>query len=251
MTYGEVRDRALMLTNNYSLAGEKIGESYNNQADYMVRIPALIDEAMLIITSQYRRIQERKELRLDPTYDVVGMPTYKLPDDIMDIVPGGLLVVHENPHRMFRFDSGWEKPDERHIILPKRGRHHLDDRVFLEYYRRPKSVWQCVRHDDCLSSGACTCAPTYHGPTPGTGEPDMRTKEPPDCTVLDNNPETHIPIPYYVAAFLVLGEDQSQHYALYNQWVAMLPGLMEAPQPHRAIVEDSYGLDHMYDWGEF
>lgn len=31
MTYGEVRDRALKLVNQYSLAGAQIAESYNNQ----------------------------------------------------------------------------------------------------------------------------------------------------------------------------------------------------------------------------
>ena len=245
MTYGQVRDQALMLINQYSLAGDQIASTYNNQADYRVRIPALIDEAMLIIASSYRRLEEYKELRVDPTRDALGMPTYKLPDDIMDIMPGGLLVVKENPHRMFRYDSGWEKVDRHHIILPKRGK-HFKGRLFLQYYRNPRSVWQCCsdcceQMDDCV----CSCTPTTHG----TGT--TATKEPPDCVVLDNDPETHIPIPYYVAAFLVMGEDQASHYALYNQWIAMLPGLMQAPQPHRAIVEDSYGLDHMYDWGEW
>ena len=246
MTYGEVRDRSLQLFNQYSLAGDKIAPTYNNQADYLVRIPALIDEAMMIIATQYRPIEEYKELRLDPTADRFGMPTYRLPDDLIDIMPGGFVVVQENPHRMFRYDSGWEKMDDQHIIFPKR---HKDfhGRIFLQYHRRPRSVWQCSS-PNCAGAEECSCA--ADGPEHGTGA-TTKTKEPKECVVLDNNPETHIPIPYYVAAFLVLGEDQASHYALYNQWIAMLPGLVQAPQPHRAIVEDVYRLGHYYDWGEW
>lgn len=246
MTYGQVRDKSLQLINQYSLAGDKIAPTYNNQADYLVRIPALIDEAMLIIATQYRKIEEYKELKIDPTRDYMGMPTYKLPGDILDIMPGGLLVVHENPRRMFRYDSGWEKVDRHHIILPKRPK-HFKGRLFLQYYRNPHSVWQCSS-EECEDAENCCCA--KNGATHGTGE-NTKTKEPKDCVVLDNDPETHIPIPYYVAAFLILGEDQASHYALYNQWMSMLPGLAQAPQPHRAVVEDAYNLDRCYDWGEW
>ena len=238
MNYGQVRDESLRLFNQFSIAGTEIEGTYNNQADYLRRIPALIDEAQYIIATQYRKIEEHKELRTDPTRDYLGMPTYKLPDDILDIMPGGLLVVHDNPHQMFRYDSGWEKVDRHHIILPKRPK-HFKGRLFLQYYRNPRSIMDCQNGEECpITGGTCDCTDGEYG-------------QPPDCAVLDNDPETHIPIPYYVAAFLVLGEDQATHYALYNQWMAMLPGLVQAPQPHRSIVEDAYDLGHCYDWGEW
>ena len=52
-----------------------------------------------------------------------------MPDDLMDIVPGGLRVT-ENPREQPRLDSGYMRPDEHHIIFPKRGK-HFHGKVFL------------------------------------------------------------------------------------------------------------------------
>ena len=39
MTYGEARDKTLQLINSYSLGGRVIESSYNEQQDYLNRIP--------------------------------------------------------------------------------------------------------------------------------------------------------------------------------------------------------------------
>ena len=234
MNYGEVRDRSLQLMRQYSLAGDPIERDYNNQADYLKAIPGLVDEAMMEIAN-IRYIDEYKELRLDPTIDRLGMPTYLLPDDLMDIMPGGFLVVEpgaETPS----YDTGWAQPDERHIIFPKRGK-HFRGRVFLQYYRRPHSIMDCMKDGCPLYGGECTAeAPS-----------DV---EPPDCAPLDNDPSTHTAIPYYVAAHLLLGEDSFGYASLYNEWVAKLGRMQKAPQPHRHIISDVYGMENMYDWGD-
>jgi hypothetical protein len=51
MTYAECRDAALKLLNQYSIGGELIASSYNNQYDYLKRMPELIYNAMLIIAT--------------------------------------------------------------------------------------------------------------------------------------------------------------------------------------------------------
>ena len=43
MTYGQMRDRVLMLLNQYSIAGGKIRVTYNNQADYLARVPGAVN----------------------------------------------------------------------------------------------------------------------------------------------------------------------------------------------------------------
>ena len=48
MTYGQMRDRVLMLLNQYSIAGGKIRVTYNNQADYLARVPGAVNEALPI-----------------------------------------------------------------------------------------------------------------------------------------------------------------------------------------------------------
>lgn len=332
MNYGQVRDQALMLVNKYTLAGDKIARTYNNQADYLIRIPSLVDEAMQIIASGPRRIQEYRELRLDPTADRLGAPTYTLPEDLMDIVPGGLLVV-ENPYETPRYDSGWARPDEWHIVFPKRDMRHFHGRVFLEYFRNPHSIMECVNcgmtldgeslsvptgatgirvagHTDkqtpvvkLVSGGTETNvtltmqnAAKLNGMTgevealdmvlqkqnkvgvgtvtagttikvsgwakPGDGvfaftnasgivSVQRAPTEPPDCAELDNAVETHFPIPYYVAAHLVLDEDAFAYASLENEWTSKIQRLYQLPQPYRHIVEDSYGLDHYYDWGDY
>ena len=47
MTYGQMRDRVLMLLNQYSIAGGKIRVTYNNQADYLARVPGEVNEALV------------------------------------------------------------------------------------------------------------------------------------------------------------------------------------------------------------
>lgn len=237
MNYGQVRDASLKLFNQYSLAGDEIEGTYNNQADYLRRIPPLIDDAIWEISSGPRRIQEYKELRLEPNRKILGLPTYKLPEDLLDIVPGGLLVT-TNPHEQPCLDSGYMRPDEHHIILPEHDpRFH--GRVFLLYYRRPRSIMECKNGAECpLTGGTCTCEDGAYG-------------QPPDCAVLDNEPETHTPIPYYVASHLLQGEDNFWYASLYNEWRTKLEFLGQAPQPHRHTVDDVYRLGNYYDWGEY
>ena len=51
MTYGQMRDRVLMLLNQYSIAGGKIRVTYNNQADYLTRVPGAVNEALVYLAN--------------------------------------------------------------------------------------------------------------------------------------------------------------------------------------------------------
>ena len=51
MTYGQMRDRVLMLLNQYSIAGGKIRVTYNNQADDLTRVPGAVNEALVYLAT--------------------------------------------------------------------------------------------------------------------------------------------------------------------------------------------------------
>ena len=182
MTYGQIRDAALKLLQQYSLADAPIPRTYNEQGDDLRRIPELVDDAMWIIASGPRRIHAAKPLERLPERDRGGMMCCALPANLMEIVPGGLLVLEEGEPR---YESGFVRCDEGHILLPRtRGE------VWLEYYRRPRS---CV---DAIAAGQT---------------------EPCDAYDLDNTPDAHRAVPYYVAAQLALREDETVSAALLRQ----------------------------------
>ena len=65
--------------------------------------------------------------------------------------------------------------------------------------------------------------------------------EPCDQYDLDNSPDAHRAVPYYVAAQLALREDETAHAALSRQWQEMLLRLAPLPQPRRHLIGDVYG----------
>ena len=205
MNYGQVRDASLKLLHQYSLGDEKISRSYNDQGDYLRRIPELVDDAMWIIAAGPRRIHAAKALKPARGKNRGGMACFSLPEDLMEIVPGGLLVLENGESR---YESGYVRPDAGHILLPK-----CAGEVWLEYYRRPVS---------CLED-----------------LPEGRS-EPCDCRELDNVSETHRAIPYYAAAHLALQDDEDVYLALMKEWRDLLRRLALLPQPHRAAVADVY-----------
>ncbi|MBQ3953960.1 MAG: hypothetical protein II679_06795, partial [Ruminococcus sp.] len=169
MTYGQIRDAALKLLQQYSLGDAPIPRTYNEQGDDLRRIPELVDDAMWIIASGPRRIHAAKPLERLPERDRGGMMCCSLPQNLMEIVPGGLLVLEEGEPR---YESGFVRCDEGHILLPR-----TNGEVWLEYYRRPRA---CV---DAIAAGQT---------------------EPCDAYELDNVPDAHRAVPYYVAAQLAL-----------------------------------------------
>ena len=49
MTYGELKNRVLQYIFSYSIAGDEIQLSYNNQEDYVKQIPGLLNSAQTYI----------------------------------------------------------------------------------------------------------------------------------------------------------------------------------------------------------
>jgi hypothetical protein len=335
LNYGQVRDASLKLFNQYSLAGKDIADTYNNQADYLRRIPELVDDAMWEIASGPRRIRAAKQLVEERGREEGPFLRYSLPNDLMDIIPGGLFTYKngqrcEFPWDQMHYQTGYDRLDEKRILIP---RDLARGELWLEYYRKPRRVMDSVNEgltleDEVLTvpAGATsviiaghteheeprlrllndgeyenvtlttTQAQTLSGETGKVKQLNAFLKkdymtgvatvtagdtirmtgwakpgdavyafmngntvvsfaeaptEPDDDLELDNEPETHTPVPYYVAAHLVQGEDSFWYASLYNEWRTKLEFLGQAPQPHRHTVSDVYGLARTYDWGEW
>lgn len=325
MRYGEVCNAALQLMNQYSLAGDTIPRSYNNQSDYYGRMAQLVDDAMMVIAEGPRRIRAVKKLDCEHGKEQGPYLRYVLPEDLMEVIPGGLFVYSPEGTRRpleMHYQTGYDRLDERRILLP---RELAKQEVWLEYYRRPRSVLADVNAglalyetEVAVPSSATSIrvaghmahhtpavkAVTASGKTPleltltpaqclngetgrdkslnailksdyvvgaanvslsgaqtvrvtGWARPGdavyaflnntssvvafaTAPTEPDEDLVLDNAPETHRPIPYYVAAYLLMPEDAFAYASLHNQWQNLLGGLYEQPRPERGIIEDAY-----------
>lgn len=87
MTYGELRDRVLMLLNQYSVAGGKIRVTYNNQADYLARLPGAVNDALVYLATTARRLRCTAALHGER---IGGWTVCALPDDCWQVCSGGV-----------------------------------------------------------------------------------------------------------------------------------------------------------------
>lgn len=129
MTYGEARDKTLQLINSYSLGGRVIESSYNEQQDYLNRIPGLLNDAMMFIAMNIRPIQAQEPLDYKYSERVGGMYRFDLPTDFYEIDTAGLLVVSDCA--AYRCTSYTMASDDS-ILVP-----WLDGDVLLLYHRLP------------------------------------------------------------------------------------------------------------------
>lgn len=119
MNYQWARDTVLKLIDRYSVAGNTIALSYNNQADFVSKIPVFLNDALSVIAATGRKL--RKCIILDDlTWEERGgMRIYALPEDCMRVCM---------PH----VTGAW-LCDERHLAVPV----GTEKDVLFIYYRRP------------------------------------------------------------------------------------------------------------------
>lgn len=85
MTYGEVKRMALKLIFSDTAGGVPIEGSYNDQADYLAAIPALVDSAQMDIAVRAKKIPALialSELRHETRDEVTA---YELPEDCREV----------------------------------------------------------------------------------------------------------------------------------------------------------------------
>ncbi len=205
MTYGEVKRMALKLLFSDTVAGQPIADSYNDQADYLAAIPALVDSAQTDLAVRAKGIPAICPTDELPERREGDFRVLTLPADCREPVHTGLILPEGDElerYRDYRLAGG-------KLWLPK----EAPSGLILEYLRYPVSV------------GAA----------------------PEDALELDNTPDVHGAIPFFVAAQLVLYDDSYRYAVLRNEYESRVSALREAVRVEESTVGDVYGFS---DFGE-
>lgn len=145
MTYKQVSDHALKLIMQYSIAGGTVPAVYNNQQDYLLRIPGLVNDAVMEIATTVRKIPEFFDLATAPQEDFGRQIRVTLPDDFYQFMSGSVMrtkngaLVHTNAFHI---------QGKNYMLLPK---DELENYQII-YYRYPKQLPESPADDDELDN---------------------------------------------------------------------------------------------------
>jgi hypothetical protein len=205
MTYAEARDNALYLIHQESIAGVKIPGVYNNQQDYLDKIPGLINAAQMDLATTTKPIPAEVMLGELVCVQKGSQYLYKLPEDLWQRRGSGILVPRPcGDHRgggYMRFNHCRMIGNDK-LVLPM----CAPKNSILEYYRYPIRLQAKPEDDDRL----------------------------------DNVPEAQEAVPYYVAAHLVMYDDAFLYATLYNEYTAKKNAMQDLPRTEMDTVEDVY-----------
>lgn len=203
MTYGQVRDQILKLLNQYTRAGTPVESSYNNQQDYLNRIPSLVNDAVMEIATTARKIPTLLNLSDLPREELgeKGDVRYELPDDFYQLVSGSVVTTQEGK---VLHTNQYSIQSRKYLLVPKEEAGNYT----IVYYRYPALL------------------------------PD----DPGDMDVLDNEPETHFAVPFYVAAQLVIHDDAFLYASFYNKYEDKLAKMGPGVTAEVDAVNDVYSF---------
>ena len=205
MTYQECKNQVLKLLNQYTIAGGSVPVSYNNQEDYIRRIPGLINDAMMEISTTVRKIEESMELTAAAAESSTDREfTYVLPENF------------------YQFKSG-----DNFLLLWGRERRNQA----YAYHGRKRIVVPRVLVEKCSPELIYYRYPTLLNEDDDQVDPD---------TELDNVTEAHRAIPYYVAGTLALHDDPFLSATLMNGYEDKLAKMEPPITVEQAPVQDMY-----------
>nr|DAL14471.1 MAG TPA_asm: hypothetical protein [Caudoviricetes sp.] len=206
MTFEQVQNQVLKLLNQYSVAGTIVAPAYNNQQDYLNRMASLANDAVMEIATTARKIPAA--LSLDALYgeDAGDYLRYELPEDFYQFKTGDTLLTTDEGRLLHT--NCYTVSGRRYLLVPKR---EIEEGASytITYYRYPKLL----------------------------GEKPDATDE------LDNEPETHFAVPFYVAAFLVIHDDSFLFSAFYNKFEDKLAKMSAG------LSVEARAVDDVYDFG--
>lgn len=212
MTIKECKDAAFQLLNHYSIAGGLVPLSYNDQADDDMRMLNLINDAQMAIAMSVRPISafynvEMPELPASATLEEIEI---RMPDDFDQVISIYFSPALDANGRPTGGNSSCCGPFTRNAKQYK----WIGDSILL-LPNKPAGVYRIEY----------------------SRYPIRYTPDTPETTELDNTPDTHPPIPYYVAAMIAVEENPKLYYALYNIWETRLARLVAKKKPY-AVVHD-------------
>lgn len=145
MNYKQARDFTLQLINQYSVAGSKVADSYNNQADYLIRIPALLNDAAMQAATTVAPIREVDELKNLRCNENGPWRVYTLPENCWQICSGGLIQYDGEEFRRFH---RYHPVGRNKIVVPA----GLTGEVQVEYFRYPRLLDSEPKDEDELDN---------------------------------------------------------------------------------------------------
>ena len=187
-TYEEVKRVVLELINQYSIAGETISPAYNNQSDYIHRIPNLFNAGVMELRTAGR---PRRAVYMlpsgegEPVGTGTGWYSWTMPRECRRILSGGVKVMDSSgavPVTQYQILGG------NTLALPA-GQDGFSGKQFLvEYERFPEQI----------------------------------PVDPADEYEIDEDPDIIQAACFYAAAGLVLMEDEFVYAALRNEYEGRL-----------------------------
>lgn len=130
MNYAWARDYTLELIHQYTIAGAPVALSYNNQADYVARIPKLLNDAQLYVAAGPRRIRAAVPVTALGRVRFGPHLAYTMPEDFWQMTSNGLISFREGKayrfHRYHLLGNNLVALDEP-----------VPEPLILEYYRYP------------------------------------------------------------------------------------------------------------------
>lgn len=208
MKYCEFRDYVLQLLNMYTARGSEFTERYNDQMDYLLRIPGLYNAAMLEIATEACPLVGVMTPSAEDAVDRGnGFVEVRVPEDFVSMTGDGIPVVDRNG-RMTRVKAYYMVGADKVMM-----RRDLFERGTLEYHRAPAR----------LSNDASAVD---------------------DEQVLDGTLEMQTSAAYYVAAMLSLQDDSFIYAALRNEYDDKLSQMKKRLRAEHFFVEDTLAVDY-------
>lgn len=127
MQYREIKRRVMEYLNQYSIAGAEIPVEYNNQSDYLHRIPGLINAALVEI---YSAVPKRATAQLRGGQVQGNWILYPFPKNCKTICTGGVYSGADmEPTKQYRLFGG------SGILVPNDGLTY-----WIEYWQKPEQL---------------------------------------------------------------------------------------------------------------
>lgn len=201
MIYKELKNQVLKLLNQYTMAGSPVADLYNNQQDYLERIPSLANDAIMEIATTVRKIQATMDLSMLPSEDLGKEIRYRLPPDFYQFKSGDTVVTTDGK---ILHTNQYSIQGQRFLIVPK----DEDGEYSITYYRYPV----------------------------------LLEEKPQDGDELDNAPETHYAIPFYVASFLAAHDEPFLCSLFMNKFTDKLQNMLPDITAEAHATSDAYAF---------
>lgn len=219
MTYQEVKKQVLRLLNQYKIAGSEVADTYNNQADYIDRIPGLINDALMELGTTVRKQEVTADLSQVNWLkkDLGNSYSYTMPEDFFAFKSGeNWLLINGRPVSNQLYTEKGLVSSPPGAVARSSPAHTLT---------LPKAL---VDNNSVMV--------TYYI------YPPLLDDDPSDSTIVYAAPDVLRAIPYYAAGMLALHDDPFLASSLMNAYEDKLAKMAPIPTTEIAPVMDAYGL---------